>query len=251
VNAAALGVNFVAAERFRTSVSIHCGPPIHSSEYVEAYRENKARAIQSLTDELRKRLETMVVQFPHPALDDDYEAALELSRSVAGDRSTGLTHSGTSLALARRTVRNVDPEDRSIPDFVDQLKLRGVTVEQLVAAGRGVDFPLLSLPAAFLILPQLPLWCVAEIIARLGTTTTEFYSPVRFAAIAVGTLLYLPLLFFLSWPLRLYLLSSICLTGWALQQLEELQLWWGARRAKRVAADEYVELLRMQRELVQ
>lgn len=246
-----VGVNFVAAERFRTSVAIHCGQPIYTSNYLDAYRDNEARAIQSLTDELRRRLETMVVQFPDPAFDADYEAALEVTRHTIAPRLTGLTHSGAPLEIAHQTARRVDPLDRSIPDFVERLRREHVTVEQLVAARWGVDFPVLSLPALLVVIPQLPLWLISELVARIGTNTIEFYSPVRFAAMAVGTLLYLPLLFVLSWPGKLYLLVSVVGTNWALRQLERLKLWWGARRAKTLGPAMYQELIQLQQELVQ
>jgi hypothetical protein len=76
-----------------------------------------------------------------------------------------------------------------------------------------------------LLLPHLPLWLLAEHLAKRNPRTIEFYSPVRFAAIAVGTILYLPMLFLFGWPLRIYLLLSILTVRWSLNQVDRLRRW--------------------------
>ena len=101
-----------------------------------------------------------------------------------------------------------------------------------------------------LLLPQLPLWGIAEWIALTGPRTIEFYSPVRFAVLGVGTLLYFPLLWVLPVAGAIYLLVSLLLTDWSLRQLERLREWRGARRAAKLPADTLAQLRTLREELL-
>lgn len=244
-----VGVNFVAAERVRTTVMIRCGAPIRSSHYLATYRQSEARAIHALTDELRIRLSELVIQLPDPETDEDYEGALSIART-AMSRNHGLTHDGRQLAAERFVAARYVSTDYRIPEFMARLKQHRISAEALSLADADSHFPVSSAPALLLLLPQLPLWLTAELIARLGPKTIEFYSPVRFAAVGVGTVLYLPLLPLLPWKFTVYLSVSLLSTRWALRRVETAKRWWGARRAAALAPSLKEELRTLRAGLV-
>ncbi|CAH1000104.1 hypothetical protein LEM8419_01261 [Neolewinella maritima] len=239
-----IGVNFTAAERVRSDVMIRCGKAIHARQFMQAYLANEARGIHALTEALTSALSELVIQLPNAATDTNYEAALQAVQSVVLGRSArGVTTSGAALDLSLRTVRRYDPMDQRIPDFNAQLRSEGLHPQDVLAATEDTtSSPRLLLPAALLLLPQLPLWGLAELIARTGPKTIEFYSPVRFAVVAVGTLLYVPLVLLLPWYAAVYLLASAATTTWCITQVEEWLAWTRAKRARRLGRKPYDKL---------
>ncbi len=245
-----VGVNFTAAERVRSNVLIRCGAPIAASTYLDAYRQNEAAGLRSLTDELRQQLAPLVIELPEGEEADAYEVRLELARNDLGRQPTGLTHSGKQLD-AELAVAAAPLRDRpGILRYAARLHQRGIEDTDLLAATPPPAPAWKLLPALFLLLPQLPLWLTAELIALRGPKTVEFYSPVRFAAVAVGTLLYLPLLLLLPWVGKIWVLLSVLLTGWSLRQAEALREWRGAARAAKLSPGERKLLLELREQVV-
>jgi glycerol-3-phosphate O-acyltransferase / dihydroxyacetone phosphate acyltransferase len=76
-----VGVNYTDSNHFRREVMIDFGEPIKASEYTGIYRENPARAINLITDEISKRLAEKVIHIENPADDDLVERLMELKRS--------------------------------------------------------------------------------------------------------------------------------------------------------------------------
>ena len=244
-----VGVNFERAERFRTSVSLHCGEPLPASDFRETYAESEARGIQALTEALTGRLSDLVVQLPDPSLDEAYEAALSITRALAVGRPAGLTNTGIRTSVARQTVAAFDPQRSKASQFVRELKRLGQTPAAVEGAfggtksrGRRATSPF-GLLAIVLLLPQLPLWLLAQFVALVGPKTTEFYSPVRWAVVVGGTLLlYPPLFLWLGWPLRTYLLVSLVTTPWALRRVEDGLYYLQVTRAELLGRDYYDRL---------
>jgi hypothetical protein len=113
----------------------------------------------------------------------------------------------------------------------------------------GVPFIKVILASLFQ-LPQLPLWLLAEFIGATQPKHIEFYSPVRFAAVTVGTFFLYPLLLlFLPWPGKAWLLVSIFTVGWSLRQLEKVRSWYEARKVARMVAAERTRLVKMRKEV--
>ena len=91
----------------------------------------------------------------------------------------------------------------------------------------------------FLQLPHLPLWLIGEYIADNKVNHVEFYSPVRFAVLAIGTFLLVPLgLFFLPWPLKIWLVLTLLSVNWSIRQWETLARQRQSRRWRRLADQE-------------
>lgn len=242
-----VGVNFVAAERLRTTVMIRCGTPIQASSFLAEYRHNEASGLRELTDQLRRRLEKLVIRIPDRQVDDAYESRLELARNDLHLHGTGLSHSGRQLDAELAVASAPLNDEPGILRYAARLQQHGITDADLVQGKSRKAMPWAFLPALLLLLPQLPLWGLAELIALRGPKTVEFYSPVRFAAIAVGTLLYLPLLLLLPWAGKVWLLLSLLLTNWSLRQVESFLNWRGAERAAKLVPAERELLLDLRR----
>lgn len=76
-----VGVNFTNPDRFRSDVMIDYGEPIRAQDYAETYRENPAKAVSALTQELRSRLLERVIHLENPADDTWTEPLLEIHRN--------------------------------------------------------------------------------------------------------------------------------------------------------------------------
>ena len=244
-----VGVNFVAAERVRSTVIIRCGRPLRASQYLRAYRENEAAGLRTLTDELRQALSEHVLQLPSAADDALYEAHLQLVRNELPPLSRSVTHGGVQLATELAVVASGRPDERVLT-YTQRLRQLGITDRHLLTSGATGPMPWLALPALFLLIPQLPLWLIAEVIALGGPRTVEFYSPVRFAAVAVGTVVNLLALLLLPWAGKLYLALSLLLTNWSLRQLEVWWQWRGRRRAQQLDPELRAELLTLRQDLL-
>lgn len=229
-----VGVNFTHAERVRDAVMVRCGEPILASAFMEEYRRNEAAAIKSLTLHLRSRLSPLVVQFPSRELADIGEARLELDRirRQTADRY-GITRLGDQLdrelVLAATTTEDASAA-REHARLLQNRLAANVDAKQVKRQGNILVWLKATL-ALILQLPHLVLWTVAEFIGASKPKTVEFYSPVRFAAIAIATLVLVPLGFiFLSWPLKLWLFACLISVFWSVRQWENFRRWREARR---------------------
>ena len=227
-----VGVNFTAAAKCRSTVMIRCGEPLRASDYLRAYRTHEGDGIRQLTEGLQEALSGLVIQLPGDDQETGGELRLEVARNELDPPLRDITHSGKQLDAELAAARSLTDPLSSLR-YGALLDKSGVTDESL-AGPSLTKFPLSGLLGAGLLLPLLPLWMLAEYIALRGPKTIEFYSPVRFAAVAVGTLLYLPLLFIVSWPWKIYFLVALILVRWSLRQVESLQEWRASRRVAKL-----------------
>ncbi len=126
-----VGINYSDPKKFRSEVYLKYGPAIHVSDFAEAYRSNKALAINQLTSAIEKALENLLVVIPHPANDQliasleeidlnerkvapgyvyDAESEFQRSRSISKAVSQIETTHGAEIEWWRNTVRNYERE---------------------------------------------------------------------------------------------------------------------------------------------
>ncbi|WP_116127515.1 1-acyl-sn-glycerol-3-phosphate acyltransferase [Lewinella sp. IMCC34183] len=215
-----VGVNYSAPERVRSTVMIRCGEPLRTSAYLAGYRANEAAGLRELTEDLHAALSPLVVQLPEPDTDDAYQTLLEVHRNGAGTAEYGVTHHGKLLDAELAAMSSGRTDVGAARRYASELYTQRLTDQALLG---GSDRPSWwrMLVAALLLLPQLPLWVLAEGIALTGPKRIEFYSPLRFATVAVGQLLYLPLLFVLPGWAVAWVVASTFTQGWALCTWEE------------------------------
>ncbi len=239
-----VGVNFTAAEKCRSTVMIRCGEPLRTSDFLAAYRGNEGEGIRQLTDSLRTALSEHVVQIPENEEDAASEMRLAIRRHDIELPLEGITHSGKQLDAELATARLNDPDEVRTLRYAARLKAFGIR-DQDLTADRVQTFPIGCLPAIVLLAPFLPLWLLAEYIALRGPKTVEFYSPVRFAVLAVGTLLYLPVLFFIPWLWKVYLLISLFTVRWSIRKVEDLINWRHGRRVAKLSPSVRADLVNL------
>lgn len=235
-----IGANFTNGERVRSQVMVRCGDPILASSFLEEYRQGEAAAIKNLTKELRAQLSPLIVQFPDQDRAGIGEARLVISRAQHGDdRSFGITHDGSQLDRELMVASTTPPDDPALTrvcNRIDRHRLNlGAAAGALFGNKQG-EVPIIKvILAAFFILPQFPLWALAELIGAKMPKHVEFYSPVRFAVVAGGTFLLYPLaLILLPWLCKIWLLTSILTTGWSVRQLEKVGQWYERRKIERM-----------------
>lgn len=229
-----VGVNFTHAERVRDTVMVRCGEPIKASSFMEEYRGNEAAAIKSLTRHLRERLDPLVVQFPSRQLAGTGEARLELDR--LRHRTTdryGVTHQGDQLDRELLLAANT-AEDSAASQQYTRLIQNGLGADAGASNGKGKhSLPVWGKAGLGLLLqvPHLVLWSIAEMIGASQPKTIEFYSPVRFAAIAGGTIVLFGLgLIFLPWVGKIWILINLLTVRWSIKQWEGLRRWRSTQR---------------------
>ena len=234
-----VGCNFTHADRVRDQVMIRFGAPILASEFMDDYRSSEAVAIKDLTAHLRARLSPLVVQFPNRDRAALGEARLELDRArYNASLVYGITHDGKQLDRELEIATDTPTEDNNLAHFFNRLDRQGIHVGAVAGARKIVKRSpvwLRSLLAILLQLPQIPLWLLAEYIGSSKPKHIEFYSPVRFAVVTGGTLfLYPVLLFLLSWPLKIWLITALLTVKWSVRQWENLRTWYRRRQVERM-----------------
>ena len=216
-----VGVHFTDATSVRSAVYVKCGPPVPTSDFLTTYRANEARGVRELTAAVRRSLAPLVVQLPEP--EHATETLLRIAAAVDDGTAVGITHSGKPADRVLSASR-VEVGEKLLTEYnslLDYLGATPITIQDELAANRTSAPTFLSLLlAGTLLLPHLPVWFLAQFVARTQTNFIEFYSPVRFAALAVATVLYLPLLFFLPWGAKLYLIAALLTVRWSLRQLD-------------------------------
>lgn len=248
-----IGVNFTKGERMRSTVMIRCGEPIDAKDYLAAFKTHETKAIRALTEDLRLALDPLVVQvatFEQNAL---AEGAFTLAQTEqAAQLKYGLTHEGTLLDHQLQLTKRLPKDATAIERYFNRLHHLGLS-DPAVAGIYQTDFKrgwwgwLKTLVALLILLWHLPLWFLGEYIGGTSTQSIEFYSPVRFAAIAIGLVVY-PLLWLLSlnYWLVAYALIAVFGINWAWYEWEATKRWSEARMAWRQIPDErsYLQALR-------
>lgn len=251
-----VGVNFTKPEALRSEVFIRLGPPLQTRDFLALYHENENQGVTALTQNLRAALSPLVVQLP-PGREAAGETLLRLALSeAASSLAYGLTHDGKSLDGLLRTTQFTPDQDAALVAYGNRLgrhELRDAAVagnwqSYLQPGGWGW---LRVFVGVFLLLWCLPLLALAEYIGGTTTRSIEFYSPVRFAAVAVGLLVYLPLWFIgLKPALIAYALVALLATPWAWGAVEAGQRWFHARMWWRQTPAEREEVLALRQSII-
>ncbi len=194
-----VGVNFTAAGETRSTIMIRCGEAIPASTWLADYRRAPTPALTALTSHLRERLSPLVVQHPGPAAVG--ELYLTAARSALPPRR-GITNDGRQLDTELAAART--PQDTHIAEQVaaelHRLKLNAGAVAGAMNGLKSTTvipngkMHAAKLCIAFLLqLPLLPFILLAGWIAETKTNFVEFYQPVRFAALALCLIAFVPI----------------------------------------------------------
>ncbi|GAB4246336.1 MAG: hypothetical protein Kow0027_07330 [Saprospiraceae bacterium] len=120
-----VGVTYSNPDEFRSIAMLDFGPPIKATEYTERYRENPARAITELTQELAVRIRSRMVHIERIEDEDLVEHLLELSRNDFPEAPLPVVeHTDAPLrreiAIAEGINRMTGPDKDALRQRVDQ-----------------------------------------------------------------------------------------------------------------------------------
>lgn len=237
-----VGVNYTYADRFRSEVMIDFGEPIAAREYFEGYKNNPSKAITTLTEELRERLEKSIIIIKKKEDEDICEDLFILNRSERPQPHWPVIQDSSEPLTAEKTIAeevNGMPAGKknslrqNLQHYFNQLQEFRIQDKTVVArADRFSQDGLLLLfgLAPFLVgylFNYLPLRS-ARLIADLKVKSVEFHSSVM-VAVGIGTyLIYYVIwlavaLILTSWKLLLFIISFPFLGLWALYYLEVFQ----------------------------
>ena len=226
-----VGVNFTRPEKMRSQVLIRCGAPMRASEYLADYRANPTPALTNFTRHLRARLNPLVVQFPAPELAAIGELRLEVDRAAHETATqTGVTHKGSQLDRELQLAQSI-AERPTATALAAELREHQLSLPPRTTAALTGGHLLRLAIGVLLLLPLVPVLALAQWIAATRPKTIEFYSPVRFAAVAVGLLVWVPLvIIFTPWAVKAWVILSLLTVGWAMRQVEIFSEHVKARR---------------------
>lgn len=239
-----VGVNYTYGDRFRSEVMINFGDPIRIREYWEDYQSNFNAAMASFTEELRQRLEQLIISIPDERDEEITEAFLVMKRSTRGEvpfpifsRNEGPLKE--EMAIADR-VAGLTPEEKAqvaaaVQAYEGELKKHGI--QDVTVARNKPNSWITTLLLALFAIPALagyafnyPPMRLGKEVARRRVRFIEFYSSVMMAvALGAGLIYYalwwaLAILAGLKWLMISLLLLPVA--GWgALYYVESLKLW--------------------------
>jgi 1-acyl-sn-glycerol-3-phosphate acyltransferase len=118
-----VGLNYSAPTRFRSDVFVDVGEPITVADYATAYRQDGQAAVLALTEEIRQRLEQLIIHTPTDEED-------ELARQVEAIYKERLTATAPAQAapheqdflLTKAIVRSISHFSQTQPVRVVALK---------------------------------------------------------------------------------------------------------------------------------
>jgi glycerol-3-phosphate O-acyltransferase / dihydroxyacetone phosphate acyltransferase len=118
-----VGLNYSAPTRFRSDVFVNVGEPITVADYAAAYKQDGPAAVLALTEEIRRRLEALIIHTPTDEED-------ELARQVHAIYKERLSETVPSQARpheqdflhAQAIVRSISHFSQAQPGRVAALK---------------------------------------------------------------------------------------------------------------------------------
>ncbi|MEJ8758623.1 lysophospholipid acyltransferase family protein [Pontibacter sp. H259] len=194
-----IGLNYSAPTRFRSDVFVNVGKPISVAEYLSAYKQNDHAAVLELTEEIRERLEKLIV---HTTTDEEDELARQVTaiykeRLAPTVPTIALPHE-QDFILTKGIVKSIshfsqtDPErvatiKQELNNYTNQLKRLHLQDPVLTKESRdvmtqsfiGLLYLLVGFPVYLygLVHNYLP-YIIPSKIARTVTKEQEWFAPI-------------------------------------------------------------------------
>lgn len=264
-----VGVNYTYAEQFRSEVMIEFNRPVRAADYWESYRDNNARGIKELTDELRTRLEEKVIIIEDEEDEDLVEKQLILSRNGKPRPVLPiLSGKGYRFKAEKRiadTVNQLSESEKiekstAVNVYFNRLKQLKISDIGMVRAHRyGLGQRLLLwigfLPAAAGYLLNSPPLLLTGYIGKNKVKYIEFQAPVMITVGIVAWLLWWTLLLLTGILLKnaLLILTAVMmpLLGWfSLVYREFSYSFREAKKAEKIPEKEMENLLNLRQEIL-
>ncbi|WP_161888979.1 lysophospholipid acyltransferase family protein [Pontibacter russatus] len=250
-----VGLNYTAPTRFRSDVFVNVGEPVAVAEYVAACQQDGQETVLALTEEIRKRLEGLII---HTPTDEEDELARQVEilykGRLAADAPSDAPAHLQDFLLTRAIVSSINYFSQKDPVRVAALKQKlGDYMEQLrrlrlrdEAMGLRRDtvlqqsllrvlFLVLGLPVyGYGLLHNYLPYIIPAKAARAATHEEEWHAPIM---LTVGIFTF-PLFYLLE----VWLARELLQLSWAWTTLHLLSLplsgfftlyYWGTLRRTR------------------
>ena len=118
-----VGLNYAAPTRFRSDVFVNIGEPISVADYAAAYQQNGQEAVLALTEEIRQRLENLII---HTPTDEEDELARQVEaiykERLAATAPADVPAHEQDFMLTKAIVKSIEHFSQKAPVRVATLK---------------------------------------------------------------------------------------------------------------------------------
>lgn len=159
-----IGLNFSDPHKFQSDLFINIDTPIHVSDYYELYRQDNYKAVQDLTDEIRRRIEMQVVAiqdsntdklvsdiekiYKSELLQDSGHSAKELERDFTATRAI----SESVHYFMESDKERVERLKREIDSYLNRLEHLSLNDNAIKGIGKSSSSPFFDAAGSLLYL---------------------------------------------------------------------------------------------------
>ncbi|WP_439880533.1 lysophospholipid acyltransferase family protein [Pontibacter sp. MBLB2868] len=203
INILPVGLNYSASTRFRSNLLVNIGKPIAVADYLAHYRQDQKEAVLALTEEIRQRMENLIIH-THTEEEDELAKQVEIlyKGRLATVASSGATNYEYDFKITKAIVKSISYFGQTAPARVVHLKqginsymlqLKRLRLQDAVL-GKGEDivvrqsilgllYLVLGMPLYLygLVHNYLP-YIIPAKIARAITKEEEWYAPIMLTA---------------------------------------------------------------------
>ncbi|MFD2512786.1 lysophospholipid acyltransferase family protein [Pontibacter locisalis] len=118
-----VGLNYSDATRFRSDILVNIGEPIAVADYLNAYKQDNQEAVIALTEEIRSRMERLII---HTLTDEEDTLARQVETLYKGKLAAVAPASASAhehdFILTKAIVKSITHFSQTAPDRVATLK---------------------------------------------------------------------------------------------------------------------------------
>lgn len=198
-----VGLNYSAPTRFRSDVFVNVGKPISVSDYLNAYHQDGPAAVLALTEEIRTRLEKLII---HTPTDEEDELARQVE-AIYRDRLAPTVPVGAlpheqDFIVTKGIIKSITHFSQTEPDRITTIKqelsnytkqLQRLGIQDPVLSKESHDVMKQSIIGLLYIVIGFPFYLfglvhnyipyiVPSKIARAVTKEEEWFAPIMLTA---------------------------------------------------------------------
>lgn len=170
-----IGLNYANPHKFNRDLFINIGKPIEVSDFKEDYAINEFKAAENLTEEIRKRLEKLII-----AIEDNKTDALVKNIEIlykyklSKDLGISKTDKDADFMMTKNIIEIVNHYQKSNPQYVEKLSWRineylnnlrqlGLTDKDIARNQKSRSFLISNLKALLILVLGFPVYVYGAI----------------------------------------------------------------------------------------
>ena len=264
------GVNYTAAKEFRSDVMLELGEPIAMADFIDEYKTDNRKGVNSLTAALQSKMEELVIHFNESRDERFCELVLEVNRNnhpqppVYKKVIYNLDRAKEEFNIAQ-SVNGLDKEIKheltlNSLAYAKLLKKAGVP-DRAVVEGQASNLLrfLMLLVLSPIMVPILlinwPLFFGIKKFADANMKQAKFHSSVRVALAAFTFPVYYLILYIIGhftigfpWALLIFLLPTL-INEWAFSWRDQFFDWLLALKYKRLSKENKTAILETRKQI--